>query len=80
MRSMVGDGRVHLGQLQAYAYGDVREGERAGRPGSHRPRELAIRLVPVPTVHSEPGRGGKGQHANGVVVQPVIIDSGERDA
>ena len=76
---LVGDGGVHLGQLQAHAYGDIREGERAGRPGSHRPRELAVRLVPVTSVHSEPGRGGKGEHAEGVVVQPVLIDGGERE-
>ena len=32
---MVGDGRVHLRQLQAYAYGDERESVRTGRPGPH---------------------------------------------
>ena len=76
---MVGEGRVRLGQLQAYAHSDMREGERAGRPGPHRPRELTVRLFPVTSVYREPGRGGKGQHADGVVVQPVIIDGGERE-
>ena len=67
---LVGDGGVDLGQLQAYAYGKIGDGERAGRPGPHGLGELTIHLFLVASVHSEPGRGGEGQHAHGVIVQP----------
>ena len=70
-------GRVHLGELQAYPHRDRRKHEGAQRSGSHRPRELAVRLLPVATVHGEPGLGGIGQPAEDVVLQSELIDGGE---
>jgi hypothetical protein len=74
---MVGEARVHLHQLQAYTNGDERQRVRARRPGPHRPGQLPFRLLPVTTMDGKPSRRGKGQHAKGIVVQPVITDRPE---
>ena len=75
---MVAHGPVHLRELQSCAYSEPWQHICASRTGSHRLRELAVCLLQVATVHSEPGRDGEGEHAGDVVMHPILIDSGER--
>ena len=58
-------------------HGEIRQGERQGRTGSHRLGQLAFGLVPVASVHSEPGRAGEGQHTYGVVMHAILADGAE---
>jgi hypothetical protein len=65
----------HLGKLHRTR--TAMNGSTNWRTGTHRLREPAVGLLQVAAVHSEPRCGGEREHANGVVVHPMLIDNGE---